>query len=347
MEVFIGMDISLHTTNVCVVNSEGSIVQEGVSPSDASSLDSYLRVHGKSWVIKRIVFETGQLSRHMHKALQHEKWPVICIDARHAHGTLKAQRVKSDQNDARGLAQIARTGWYKVTHVKSDEATSLQVLLHGRKQIVDMRVNVQNHIRGILKTYGIKLGVTTEKSFRTCVEMVVANIDSVAAATIGSLLAVHEALLLRESSLDALCRKIANTHDVCRRLMTIPGVGVQTALSYAAEIDDPYRFKSSRDVGAHVGLTPRRYASGEIDRAGGVSKCGNAALRSLLYEAAMSMLTRSRVWCRLRAWGIRIAKRSSIKIACTAVARKLAVIMHRMWIDGTEFVYGKEVMHAA
>jgi len=131
MEVYIGFDISLQSTHVCVVDNEGTIVQEGIAPSDLDALDSWLRRHGQDWTIKRIVFETGQLSTHFYHGLI-EAWPVTCIDARHANGTLKAQRVKTDKNDARGLAQIARTGWYKAVHVKSDECQGLRTLVAAK-----------------------------------------------------------------------------------------------------------------------------------------------------------------------------------------------------------------------
>lgn len=126
--------------------------------------------------------------------------------------------------------------------------------------------------------------------------------------------------------------------------MTAPGVGAITALCYLATIDDPTRFKKSRSVGAYLGLTARRYASGEVDWTGRISKCGDGMLRSYLYEAANVLLTRVQRWSTLRAWGMRIAKRSGIRKAKVAVARKLAVILHRMWIDGTDFNWiSKEV----
>src|ERR1700722_15598605 len=164
MDVYIGFDISLQSTSVCVVDSEGKNVREAVVPSDVSALDIWLRTHGKQWAIKRIVFETGQLSTHFYHGLR-QSWPVICIDARHAHGTLKAQRIKTDRNDARGLAQIARTGWYKAVHVKSDDCQTLRTLVAGRKQLVTMRLGLENHIRGTLKTFGLKLGAVTSAAF--------------------------------------------------------------------------------------------------------------------------------------------------------------------------------------
>ena len=339
MDVFIGFDISLQSTHICVVDNDGNKVREGVVPSDVPALDTWLRTHAPQWAIKRIVFETGQLSTHFYHGLR-PSWPVVCIDARHAHGTLKAQRVKTDRNDARGLAQIARTGWYKPAHVKSDDGQALRALVGGRKQLVAMRLDIENHIRGTLKTFGIKLGAVTAAAFSAKVRAALDPKNAVVQATMLVLLQARDGLLAQQRALDKRCAAMARASVVCKRLMTIPGVGIVTALTYQAEIDDPLRFKKSRDVGVHIGLTPRKYASGEVDRSGGISKCGNGALRTLLFEASVTMLTRSGRWSRLKAWGVRLAQRSGFKVASTAVARKLAVIMHRMWVDGADFAYG-------
>jgi transposase len=265
---------------------------------------------------------------------------VICIDARHAHGTLKAQRIKTDKHDARGLAQIARTGWYKATHVKSGQGQALRALVGGRKQLVNTRLGLENHIRGVLKTFGIKLGIVTAAAFDAKVKAALLETDGLVRATLITLLDARQALLRQQQMLDKQCGSLARKDAVCKRLMTVPGVGIITALTFKAEIDDPLRFKKSRDVGVHIGLTPRRYASGEVDRSGGITKCGNGALRTLLFEASVTMLTRSGRWSRLKAWGVGLAQRSGFKVASTALARKLAVVMHRMWVDGTDFAYG-------
>ena len=339
MEVYIGFDISLQSTHVCVINYQGTIVREGVAPSEVNALDQWLRLHGNDWRITRIVFETGQLSTHLYHGLR-PSWPVICIDARHANGTLKAQRIKTDRNDARGLAQIARTGWFKATHVKSDDGLALRALVGGRKQLVTMRLDLENHIRGTLKTFGIKLGNVTSAGFSAKVEAALGPNDSLVRDTMLTLLKARDDVWAQQKVMDKQCTTIAKESSVCKRLMTVPGVGVITALTFRAEIDDPLRFKKSRDVGVHVGLTPRRYSSGEIDRSGGISKCGNGALRTLLFEAAVTMLTRSGKWSRLKSWGVRLAQRNGFKAASTAVARKLAVVMHRMWVSETDFAYG-------
>jgi transposase len=340
MEVFIGFDISLQSTHVCAVDGQGNIVQEGVAASDIDALESWLRNNSRDWTIKRIVFETGQLSTHFYHGLR-ASWPVTCIDARHANGTLKAQRIKTDKNDARGLAQIARTGWYKATHVKSHEGQALRALVGGRKQLVELRLEVENHIRGTLKTFGIKLGAVTAVAFSAKVKTAISEKDAVVQETFIALLNARDGILAQVRALDRRCAAIARKSPVTKRLMTVPGVGIVTALTYQAEIDDPLRFRKSRDVGVHVGLTPRRYASGEVDRSGGISKCGNGALRTLLFEASVTMLTRSGKWSRLKAWGVRLAQRNGFKPAATAMARKIAVVMHRIWVDETNFAYGE------
>lgn len=340
MKVFVGMDVSLNASHACVVDSEGVILHEGTMSSEPGAVDHWLRTHCHEWTIGRIVFETGQLSTYFYHALR-PHWPVICIDARHAHGTLKAQRIKTDKNDARGLAQLARTGWYKAVHVKSDEGQSLRALVGGRKQLVTLRLDIENHIRGTLKTFGIKLGVVTAAGFDEQVKRAILDKQPVVREVMITLLEARSSILEQQKVLDDRCSEMAKTDSVCKRLMTIPGVGKITALTFKAEIDDPLRFKKSRDVGVHVGLTPRRYASGEVDRSGGISKCGNGALRTLLFEAAVTMLTRSVRWSRLKSWGVRLAQRNGFKAASTAMARKLAVVMHRMWVDGTDFAYGE------
>jgi transposase len=339
MEVFIGFDISLQSTHICAVDGDGSIVREGIAASDVDALNSWLRNNSKDWNVRRVVFETGQLSTHFYHGLR-ASWPVVCIDARHANGTLKAQRIKTDKNDARGLAQICRTGWYKAVHVKSHEAQALRALVGGRKQLVELRLELENHIRGTLKTFGIKLGAVTAVAFSAKVTATISEKDALVQETMIALLHARDGILAQVRALDRRCAALARKSPVTKRLMTIPGVGIITALTYQAEIDDPLRFRKSRDVGVHIGLTPRRYASGEVDRSGGISRCGSGALRTLLFEASVTMLTRSGKWSRLKAWGVRLAQRNGFKPAATAMARKLAVVMHRMWVDETNFAYG-------
>lgn len=342
METYIGMDVSLQQAQMCVVDGEGKIVMERGVASEARAISGWLGKHGTGWEIRRIVFETGQLSPALYHGLKAAGFPVVCVDARHAHGMLKAQRVKTDRNDARGLAHMARTGWYREVHVKSESGHALRELVAGRKQLVEARLMLEQHMRGTLKTFGLKLGAATTATFAARIEQLVEDCDELVRVTMAALLAARAGMLEQEKALDRRCKALATKDEVCRHLMTIPGVGEITALAFKAEIDDPARFRRSRDVGAHVGLTPRKYASGEVDRNGGISKCGNGALRTLLFEASVVMLSCSKKWSRLKAWGVKLAMRSSFRVACAAVARKLAIIMHRMWVDGTDFVFGRE-----
>lgn len=340
MDVYIGLDVSLQLTHICMVDAAGKIVHEGSCPSDVESLNSYFHKYCDGMLIQRLGFETGMLTNYLYRGLVESGLPVVCMEARHAHGVLKAQRIKTDRNDARGLAQLVRSGWYKSVHVKSEANQSVRTVIQSRKHLLETRICLENHIRGILRGYGIKLGSPLRSEYRRRIEDAISTCDELIKGTMAALLDSRHVLLVKEGVLDRQCRKMAKKDHVCQRLMTIPGVGPITALAFKVEVDDPQRFAKSRDVGVHVGLTPRRYASGEIDRSGRISKCGNDAVRSLLYEAAQSLLTRSKSWSSLKAWGVKIAKRSSFKIACTAVARKLAVIMHRMWVDDKEFAYG-------
>lgn len=339
MDAYIGFDISLQTTHICVVDIDGGILKEGVAPSEVEPINQWLHTHCGDWKVRRIVFETGQLSTHFYHGLR-PSWPAICIDARHAHGTLKAQRVKTDKNDARGLAQIARTGWYKAVHVKSPNGQALRALVGGRKQMVEQRLELENHIRGTLKTFGIKLGRVTAAAYSDKVKAAIADQDKLVKEVFLTLLAARDALLKQQQTLTNRCASIARKNPVTKRLMTVPGVGMQTALAFQAEIDDPLRFRKSCDVGAHLGLTPKRYASGETDWTGGITKCGNGAVRTLLFEASVTMLTRSGPWSRLKSWAVRLAQQHGFKYASTALARKLAVVLHRMWVTETDFVYG-------
>jgi transposase len=341
MDVYIGLDISLKTTHVCVVDTDGRPVDEGTAASDPDAVDSWIRGRSAAsgWKVRLIIFETGQLSTHFHQELR-DAWPVTAIDARHANATLRAQRNKTDKNDARGLAQIARTGWYKAVHVKSEEGQELRALVNGRKQLVRIRLELENHIRGTLKTFGIKLGEVAMNGFADKVRAGIEGKGKMMQQVIRTMLKARDGILQQLDAMDRKCRTLARADEVCKRLMTIPGVGMISSLAFKAEIDDPTRFRKSRDVGAHLGLTPQRFASGEVDRSFGISRCGSGYLRTLLFEAAVTMLTRTGKWSRLKAWGLELRERTGFKNASTAMARKLAVIMHRMWLDGTEFVCG-------
>lgn len=244
-------------------------------------------------------------------------------------------RNKTDRNDARGIAQLVRLGWFRRVFVKSDEAQRTRMLLVSRSHLLGKSQDIENCIRGSLKVFGLRIGAVTKCGFEGRVLELVAG-DPSLTAIVEPLLRARRAIVEAFERLDRLCILLALRDPICRRLMTVPGVGVIVALTYVTGVDAPERFKRSRDVGAHFGLTPRRYSSGQIDYDGRISRCGDEMVRTALYQAAHVLMHHGR-WSALRSWAMRIAKRRSMKSAKVALARKLAVVMHRMWSDGTDF----------
>jgi transposase len=245
--------------------------------------------------------------------------------------------VKTDRNDARSIAQVMRVGWYSVVHVKSQVSQELKMLLTNRRALLTKQIDIENEIRGTLRVFGLKLsGRINARAFEQSALELVADhprIESMVRPMLTARAVLREQFAVLHRMLLAAVRE----DDTCRRLMTVPGVGAVTAIMFATTIDDPDRFHRSRDVGAHLGLTPRKYASGEVDRNGRISKTGDAPMRAVLYQASLALLTRSKRWCKLRAWGMAVAKRRGLRRAVVAVSRKLAVLMHRIWADGSEF----------
>src|SRR5471032_789932 len=322
MEYYVGLDVSLKQTSICVVDQTGSVVREGVVDSDPEAISVYVR--SKAPGVLRIGLETGPTSTWLWTELKRLGLPVICIDARHAKAVLKMQINKSDRNDAIGIAGIMQTGWFKEVHVKDIDSHSVRALLASRALLVKIK---RDHV----------FAVRTEELIEGRPELI---------ATIRPLLEARNAVGQQVSELDRKVMRLARHDAQVRRFMTVPGVGPITALAFKATIDDPARFARSRSVGAYVGLTSRRHASGEVDWSGRISKCGDGMLRSYLFEAAGVLLTRVPKWSAVKAWGVRLAKRNGLRKAKVAVARKLAVILHRMWIDGTEFNWSKEAITA-
>jgi transposase len=344
MPYFVGLDVSLKQTAICVVDQDGATVREGSAPTEPAKLATWLRESGLAF--ERVGLEAGPCSSWLFKDLKEAGLPVVCIETRHASAVMQAQNVKTDRNDARGIAQMMRTGWFKTVHVKGEESQKVRAILSSRRFLLDKRVDLDNHIRAMLRTFGLKVGTVGLAAFEPRVRELIAS-DGDLEACIGPLLEARRAIHANFRILTNMLMTYVQKDAVCRRLMTVPGVGPLTALAFKTGVDDPKRFQKSRHVGVHFGLTPRKYASGEVDYNGHISRNGDAFVRDYLFEAAHCLLVRSKKWSALKAWGLRIAKRSSISNARIAVARKLAVILHRIWIDGTEFRWSKEDMSAA
>lgn len=272
---------------------------------------------------------------------------AICIDPRRLRAMTKMMPIKSDRNDARAIAGCMRVGWFSIVHIKSDASREMRMLLSNRRTLQTKQIDIENEIRGTLRVFGIKLaGRIASGSFEGRVLELIEDLPRLA-AMVKPMLIARAALRQQCAILHKMMLDTVRRDETCRRLMTIPGVGAITAVTYLTTIDDPTRFQRSRDVGAHLGLTPKKYASGEIDRNGSISKCGDVAMRTTLYQASLALLTRSRRNSTIRAWGLAVAKRRGLRRAVVAVARKLAIIMHRVWADGTNYRWQNEGTTAA
>lgn len=338
MKYYAGLDVSLEETAICIVDETGAIVRELRAPSDPDSLVSALQ--GTGLELARIGLEACSQSAWLHDGLCAASLPAICLETRGAKAAMGAMPVKTDRNDARGLAQVVRTGWYRAVHVKSEASRETRTLLVARRTVLNKLRDMENAIRAVLRESGLKVGTPGRKQFAARVRELAADNAALEGVT-EPLLAIVATMTCELERLTRRALSIARNEPVCRRMMTVPGVGALTALAFRATVDRPERFRRSRDAGAHLGLTPRRYQSGETDIQGRISRCGDELARSLLYEAAHTLLTRSRKWSSLKAWGMNVARRRGMAKARVAVARKLAVILHRMWIDGAEFRWGK------
>jgi transposase len=336
MELFAGLDVSLDETSICIIDSQGKVTREAKVPSEPEAIRSALQ--GYADRLGRIGLEASSLGVWLHRELTIAGLPAIVVEARHMRASLSAMRNKTDRNDARGIAHMMRMGWFRAVHVKGDESQRLRTLLANRRLLKRKLIDLENHIRGALRTYGLKIGQIGRGDFENRVRTLMEGSEYIFEIMISTMLEVRRTVLEAYDKLHKIVLKVVMHDPVCRRFMAAPGVGPIAALSFKVAVDDPTRFTRSRTVGAHFGLTPRRHQSGtSIDYEGHITKMGDVNVRGALCEAAAGLLLRTKRWSALKAWGLRIAKRASMMCAIVAVARKLATILHRMWIDGTEF----------
>ena len=340
MTYFAGLDVSLRSTHICIIDEQGELFAEG--KADAEVIDIVAFLDELDVEITEVGFEAGTLTQYLTYGLRFAGYEVICMEARQVKAALSAMRNKTDKNDARGIAQILRSGWYSRVHIKSMESHRVRALLTSRKALLDKCIDLENEIRGIFKIFGVKLPPKLgHGSFDRIVRPLI-EADETLSMPLQPVLDARLGLYQTYRELDNRTRHLAEKDPVCQRLMTAPGVGYVTALTFKSGVDDPTRFKRSRTVAAHFGLTPRRFQSGEIDFDGHISCSGDRNVRSSLYAAANVLLTRSSRWTPLKAWGMKLARTRGHRRAVIAVARKLAVILHRMWIDDTQFRWSTE-----
>jgi transposase len=339
MKHYAGIDVSLELSSVCVVDATGKVVREAKVPSEPAALVRFLRDLGL--VLERVALDAGPLSQWLQAGLAEAGWDAVLLETRHVKAALSAMTVKTDRKDARGIAQLLRMGWFRPVHRKSPDAQEVRALLAGRKLLQAKLRDVELSIRGILRGFGLKVGEVSKGRFEGRVRELVAGHEMLE-AVIGAMLKAREGLQAEFMRLHRRMLAVVRADAVCRRLMTVPGVGALVSLTFKAAVDDPGRFTSSRAVGAHFGLTPKKYQSGETDVSGGISKVGDASVRAALYEAANAILTRAVRVSGLKRWALEVAQRRGMKRAKVALARKLAAVLHRLWVDGTEFRWGKQ-----
>jgi transposase len=339
VEHYAGIDVSLQQSSVCVVDATGRIVREAKVASEPEALVDFFRRLGLP--LTRVGLEAGPLSQWLHAGLTAAGYEAVLLETRHVKAALSAMVVKTDRKDARGIAQLLRMGWYRPVHRKSPPAQEVRALLVGRKLLQGKLLDVELSIRGLLRGFGLKLGEVSRGRFAARVRELIAG-QPMLERVVEPMLRAREALRSEYLTLHRAVLAIVREDAVCRRLMTVPGVGALVAVTFTSAVDDPARFRHSRDVGPHFGLTPKKYQSGETDVTGGISKVGDAMVRTALYEAANVMLTRSGQFSTLKRWGLEVAKRRGVRRAKVALARKLATVLHRLWVDSSEFRFGQE-----
>jgi transposase len=334
MPLYVGLDVSQKTTAICAVDERGGQRWRGTCATDPGAIAAQILRHAGADA--KIGVETGAMTPWLVHGLRQAGLAVACLDARRVKAALQMRLNKTDQNDAEGLAQVVRTGWYRPVHVKSLDAHRARSLLGARAQLVGMRTRLSNMIRGVLKTFGLLPGSGRGQRFDRQVEALIDG-ERELALIVRPLLETWRQLGQQIATFDKAVQRQVRADPTCRLLMTVPGIGALSSLAYVSTVEDPERFSRSRAVGAHLGLTPRRYQSGEIDRSGRISRCGDGLARMLMYEAAIVILHRVKRASQLRDWALAIAQRAGPGKARVALPRKLAVILHSVWRSGEPF----------
>jgi transposase len=341
---YAAIDVSLELSSVCIVDATGKVVKETKVETHPEALVKFFKSFGLP--LTRIGLEAGPLSHWLYAGLTDAGFETTLMETRHVKAALSAMTVKTDRRDARGMAQLIRMGWFRPVHAKSPGSQEVRALLVARKQLQHKLTDIELSIRGILRGFGLKVGHVTGKAFETRIRNLVTG-HAMLEQIVDAMLPARATLLEQFNKLHKAVLNIVRHDEVCRRFMTTPSVGAIVAITYKSALDDPSRIKKSRNAGPLFGLTPRRYQSGETDVTGGISRVGDEMVRTVLYEAANVLLSRVMRFSALKRWGLEVAKRRGLKRAKVAVARKLAVILHRMWIDGTTFRWTKtEAAHA-
>jgi transposase len=334
MPCFAGLDVSKRSTQICIIDADGTTLREGAVETTPKDIIGFLRGERRRYV--RIGLETGEMASWLYEGLSKAGLPAVCVDAKHASASLKTQRNKTDRADAKGLAAIMRTGDYKSVHIKSAANRIIRAMLSSRELLVAKGRDTENAIRSVLHGLGLRIAKAPRTTFSKRAGAMVAG-DAVARSIVEPLLRVQAAIAVERDAIKQALESIAKADPICTRLMTAPQVGPITALTFRCAVDEPLRFKRSRSVGAHFGMTPRTRQSGETSSRGRISRWGDGSVRRMLYLAASGLFRKKARPCWLIDWAMAVAARRGKGRAIIATARRLAVILHQMWVCETDF----------
>jgi transposase len=330
--LYAGLDVSDTTTAVCVVDASGATIHQTSVSTTPVAIARVLAPYRAA--IASVGFETGIKATWLYKELKKRRFPVVCLDALRTHAALSAQRNKTDKIDAHGIAMLLSSGRFTAAYIKADDAVRARLLLAHRRVLVRKAGDLDRALRTSLKEFGASL---TRKNGRTVIQLTNRKRDLFLSRMSQAMLRASAALRTEIDALDLEVARMVRTDAVCCRLMTAPGVGPLTALTFKAGVDDPFRFRLSRTVGAYFGLTPRRHQSGRTDFSHGISRRGDGSVRAVLYEAAFSLLHNCKTKCALKIWAVNLKERKGSRAATVALARRLAVVLHRMWVTERDF----------
>jgi len=287
MGEYIGLDVSMKETAI-FIRHDGKRIWRGKCPSDPKLLVAAIRKHSPA--PQRVVFEMEPLSVWFFHALTSEELPAICIDARHAKAALDMAPNKIDANDADGLAHLAEVGFFREVRVKGYDSMLVRTLIGVRIKLTRMTTDLYSQIR-VDEDFRLLAPPGKGGKFEDNVRRLLIG-EKELACIILSLLEVWRSLRVRAADLSLQRITSARQSKACQLLMSIPGVGMVMATSFEAAIEDPANFTKSRSAGAWLGLTTRRYQSGEVDYDGHISRRGAPHVCTLIYEAATVILTR-------------------------------------------------------
>jgi transposase len=349
-QYYTGLDVSLESTNIAIVNERGKLVFESSASTDPQSINTTLLKAG--FPIQKASLESGSWSHWLIKELSALGWNITCIDARSISPLLALNTNKTDRNDARGIAEAVRieSQYIKEVYQKSQSSIDMQTLLSARRLFVTQKTALSNSIRGLLRVYGLRLPAKKGHSLTDIIQKIIQEnwphqaVDSDRTPPILALEALactFEKVSKEITSIDNFLYGFAKKNDLTKRFMTVPGIGPVTAITYQVVIDNPDRFKNSRLVGSYLGMCPRQYSSGQTKKMGRISKRGNKELRNLLSSAGLIVLHRCKKEFPLRTWGLKIADKHGVKKASVAVGRKITIILHQIWSKNTVFLTEK------